>query len=320
MKVNISKNDGFSLLELMVALGVLTIVIASIFKVLNVQISHTVKERSVTLSQTEAELSYSFFKWDFLMAGFGVPVTSAPFRTEDSLFGDHTTSIVLTGSALGPSRNNARWSYRVDFTQDSTSTPIVRFWNDTTRDLRMGDYVMLLSDRKEVIGGPYYIAYTEQRGSDSLLIQLDQLIAAPANIRAPIGSYFIALDSLGNYRSITYQVENEVLKRDDTPILENVVAFKVKFGFDDDGDGLIETWRESLSGLSASQIHSNLRLTRVSLVVRSKKKGRALISPQTIVFPDEPIVGEPVDTLELTHEERKYSYFVVTTLLRPRNL
>jgi len=316
-----NRDSGFSLIELLISLVILVIVITSIFRLLNIQVFHTVKERGVTLAQTESQLGYRFFKWDFLMAGFGIPLDLAPFSTDDSLSGENSVALLLEGSALGPDRLNARWSYRLDFTQDSTSSPIVRYWADSIRDLKTGDYVMLLSDRKERIGGPYYVSYTELLGGDSMRIYLDQIISTPATIKAPLGSFFIALDTLGSYQNALYWVDDQgILRRGNTPLLDGVIAFKVKFGFDSDGDGLVETWTEDLSDLSPHEIHSNLKITRFSLVVRSKKKGRALTSPEYIIFPDEPMVGEPQDTVEIPVDMRRYSYFVLSTLMRPRNL
>lgn len=314
-------DKGFTLIEILIALSMLTIVIIAIFRVLNIQVFHSVEQRGVAISQTESQLGYRFFKWDFLMAGFGASLDLSPFYTDDSLEGENSVALSLRGTALGLDRLNARWSYRLGFTQDSTPAPIIRYWADSTRDIKMGDYIVLLSDRKEKIGGPYYVSYTELLGGDSMRVYLDQIIASPANIRAPLGTYFVALDSVGSYQNVTYWVDDEgTLKRGDTPLLSGVVAFKVKFGFDNDEDGLIDDWREDLEGLTPQQIHSSLKLVRVSMVVRSRKKGKAIISPQLIIFPDEPMVGEPIDTLEISGGMRKYSYFILSTLLRPRNL
>jgi prepilin-type N-terminal cleavage/methylation domain-containing protein len=316
----LGRERGFTLIELLVAMVILLFVITAIFRVLNVQIYQTVHQRGITMSRTEAQVGYRVLKWDFLMAGFGTPLDEKPYETVDSLAEESSDAVLLRGAALGLTRRMARWSYRIDYTQDSTSTPIVRFWNDSTRDLRGGDYVLVLSDRRERIAGPIYIASVEYIGGDSLRIYLGEAIESPVYLRVPLGTYFVALDTLGDYKTATYWVDDGVLKRDGTPLLRGVYAFKVHFGLDYDGDGVMDEWLDDLSGVQPLDLRSYMKLTRVSLLIRSKKKSRATIADSLILLPDEALVGEPVDTVVIPESSRKYTFTVISTLLKPRNL
>src|SRR3990172_13142421 len=83
--------NGFSMVEILVAVSILSIVLAGLYNLFNSQVRSFEAQRDVLVTQRDIRASLSLLERDVRMAGFGVPRGSNPVAAlQDGIVGDAT--------------------------------------------------------------------------------------------------------------------------------------------------------------------------------------------------------------------------------------
>src|SRR3990167_7115615 len=85
------RQRGFSFIEIIIAVSILTFVIAALYNLFNSQYRSFEAQRDVLVTQRDIRASLSLLERDIRMAGFGVPRGSNPVAAlQDGIVGDAT--------------------------------------------------------------------------------------------------------------------------------------------------------------------------------------------------------------------------------------
>lgn len=249
---------GVTLIELIVALGILSILLTGVFVIYRSQMRTATTQQSISILQTDVQQALNIIKWDLLMSGYGVPANVNPVwgvnRTNIS------DSLILrsTGFLLG---GTTRWSYVMDAMGGNEI--IVRRWNDERQDIRVGDVIVIMTDRKGVVS-PFLTV--NSRESMSYNNQNAYRLTLSSNVQTAQGNFVFVVPG-GQVASAIYWHRNDTLFRNNEPFLLNVEDFQVSYWVDLNGNGLMESAERIMNPASVKNFTNFLRSTRVSLVL-----------------------------------------------------
>jgi prepilin-type N-terminal cleavage/methylation domain-containing protein len=185
--------SGFTLLEILIAIGILAIIMAMNSTLLQQMIRSTRQQGAVVTSQFETALGLEVFRNDLAGSGYGLlaAFSDTVSYTEPTADGDtgavfsdgssgvprplvHSNSVavstfiansdylVIKSLSVGVDDAANKWTY---ITSDSTQP--VHTWGDNTLDMDNGDYMIVIKPRETtdstaqlvVAGGAYYLMY-----------------------------------------------------------------------------------------------------------------------------------------------------------------
>lgn len=149
-------SGGFTLVEMLVALGIFSVIMSGLFAAYSTQVKHTSREYRIAEGQVEVGIAKGIIERDLILAGYGLaddysdalsPAVTTPIavRKTDS----NPDTLVLMGTALGINSRGAQgWNYI------RTTTPALSFgagWGDLREDLTTGDRVIIMeADTKKL--------------------------------------------------------------------------------------------------------------------------------------------------------------------------
>jgi len=305
---------GMTLVELMVSMVILMIVLGAVYSIMSIQQTRATNVSKTAVLQTDAQVAFTLLKWDLLMVGLGYPFT----RSDAIFVPAGGSNVLLKAVGLGFEMNRARWSYVLTHAFGEPQTELLlRRWADTLSNFRGGDTVLMLDANREPIYQNIVIADVETTFYYDTLWERDipaQRIFLSGAVAIDYGTIVFQRSSTPYYSALTYTSLNDTLKRGNEVLLTNVEAIQFRYGIDQNGDGVVETWS-----------NQNATLPNPSYL---KKWGIRF----TAVFTSEPILGykypansitienSPPYTYTLSPVQQRKKRVILQTTVYPQNL
>ncbi len=259
MNKGAKKDRGFTIVELIVVMGILSVVMAAIYTAYSVQLRQGMVEYRLSASEMELQIARSVMEHDIAMAGYGLdkqdppsttpPVTVAPVSNTPAAGGD---TLTMNGTALGrASRATQAWTFTLTGTnlnqlsgyysntdplqtlKSSPSSDRIIFINPITQAL------LEASTTNGDTGTTWLFKYLPSTGSSpnvpdaipALVSVLAYGLTTSATLSAP---YNAVTYSLGGTPPSTCAPGTFNLQRSENgsaqPLLDCVLDFKVAFG------------------------------------------------------------------------------------------
>lgn len=338
--------NGMTLVELLVALAIFSIVIAGVYGVYTAQVRHSTREYRVAESEMEHQIFKSVMERDISMAGYGIadeygalafnPIQiSATNGTPDTL--------TLRGTAIGLSSRSAQgWTY-INTIARPTALADFRSWADNRENVETGDRVIYMEpNAKEILGTVIYTfpaapLATEISGSwrGFLVYDLNKdstnnpyytvqylLGGAPPTNCAQGTQNLLRAESRNNDPPVPSERE---------PILNCVLDFQVACGLDTDENGAMDLWDNGCvqaGTYDRRSLKARLKQMRVYILVQVANRDPDYTysnpDPAYAANPDRIWVGDfdlaTGREVTLTAEQRRYRWRVVSSGITPRNL
>lgn len=307
---------GMTLIEVMVSLVILMIVLGAIYSILTIQQQRATMVSETSVLQTDAQVAYTLFKWDLMLAGLGHPKNNAVLTSFNNTGYLGSDGINLRGVGFGFEMNQTRWSYMLE-EADGTQLIVARF-KDTTTYFRPTDHIVILSDSREILDPPGEVivtqvdtfTYYDENGNPKPAQRLT--INAPAltkNVQIVITYNNPDIYNTG----ILYQVNNGTLKRGTEDLLDNVENIQFAYGLDTDEDTIIDTWYNNIpDGLLRPTPYGRRWALRYTMVVTSR-------SIPNYTYPNANVTVED-NTYALTDAMRHRKRTFFSGILYPQNL
>lgn len=309
------KRKGMTLVELLVALGIFSILSIVVLDVFTRQLSTSVKQRGISRLQTDFQSALALLKWDILMAGYGVPSSQNPIDGTNS-----NPDVLNLRSVDPPVGGTGKWTFTLTANSGGggSNSIMVRRWNDARVDIGIGDRITAMPDTKEPIANfPAQVTnvdnqnYTTPNGDTipARVLTLDH----PVSISK--GIFIFALPQNTSDMYITYELQNGQLLRNGVPVINNVEDFEVGYWYDKNENYELDLgnneWIYDISSLSPTE-REKIRLVRVKLVVLGERD-------ENYVYPTNTIDVEG-HSYTLTTEQRHYRRRIYTVNAKVRNL
>lgn len=346
----ISDIKGFSLVEMLLTIGIFSIILAAVSVAYVAQVRHTTREFTLSESEVELQLARNILKRDIEAAGYGLAEDYDFDNDGDQDFNPvpigatnaNPDSLSLTGTALGAgNRASQHW------THIQTGAPTFRFWGDVREDPDAGERVILINpSTRELIG----------QGSDWRFVYTNattNLTSDPGSnalTTINVGDLLYGIQTTGNaatdqpYATVSYSLSNagvpancapntnnlvrtETWKTDasvvSTEVLLNcVLDFQVAFGLDTDEDGVVDAWDNggaTAAGYDLVALKQRLKQVRVYLLVQAGRQDPGFTFSSGTVRVGDSALGIGRD-VTLNSNQTNYRWRVVGLSVTPRNL
>lgn len=342
--------SGFSLVELMVGLviGLLaTMVIMQVFSVFEGQ------KRSTSGSadaQTNGSIALHTIERDTQMAGFGLPVPmadkdNASLKCDPSPTFDHDADPATPALELSPVTivDGASDTVTVRYSNSgmgSIPVKIVDPGNATTAIGLATENNMGCSDNDIVLisnGASCVMTRVGDANGNPNTLQNISLVAT-----TPLGNPIVAgakLTCMGNWRDFSYQVVNNQLQLNGTPIVSEIVDLQAQYGISGTANSNVVTqWVDATGAWAAPSIadRNRIKAIRVAVVARNNLLEKEVVSTACSSITDPaptgvcawdatsaaPAVASPAPTVDLsgTADWDRYRYRVYETIIPLRNV
>ncbi len=343
---------GFTIIELIVGMGIFSVIIASAYMMYATQVKHASREYKVAGAEIELGIAKHLVERDVFMAGYGLPddfgclnFIPAPRPIEaDDTTNTVPDSLTLRGTALGAESTGAqRWTY-ID-----AVGPVFIQWGDIREDLEYDDHVIVMepSTRKLIYEGncpseewlyryvsdsinvealPSYTALTKP-SVGNVVYGIGVPSPAPANarpfaaVRYSLGGTPPSACATGTQNLIREESWTDTFTGGDI-MMACVLNMQVAFGLDADENGTIDLWDNggtAAAGYDIQSLEKRLKQVRVYLLMQNSKRDQSYTFPQASVRVGEAALGTG-DNIALTAEQRKYKWKLLTYSETPRNL
>ena len=233
------RSTGMTMVELMISLVILMIVLGAVYSILNLQQTKSIQVSRTTVLQTDAQVAFTLVKWDLLMAGLGYP-----YEDQDALvLANQGADVTLKAVGLGFEMNRTQWSYLLDEVDGSVLQ--VRRWNDSLANFAVGDTIIVMNEVRRpiyedlIITGVDTFTYYDpvwNNPTSALRLTIGPSLSARA------GLLVLRRNADTYYNGLTYTVSGDTLMRGNEALLTNVEAIRFRYGYDQDGDGIVESW------------------------------------------------------------------------------
>lgn len=319
-RMRISNNDpvqsdrtsGMTLVELMVSLVILMIVLGAVYSILNLQQTKSIQVTRTTVLQTDAQVAFTLVKWDLLLAGLGYP-----YELQDALqLSNIGSDATLKGVGLGFEMNRTQWSYLLDDV-DGSSLP-VRRWDDSLANFQIGDTVIIINEVRKAIHQDLIIT-----GIDTFTYYDPIWNIATPGFNLHIGPSITARAGLMVFRrnsdtynaGLTYTLSGDTLMRGNEALLTNVEAIQFRYGIDNDGDGIVESWGAA-NNPPFNANYTNKWAVRFTMVVSSDPMAGYEVLEDSIM-----IENDPPYVIQLDIDRRKQrKRAILSSVVYPQNL
>ncbi len=270
--------NGFSIVEVLIAVSILSLVLAGLYNLFNSQVRSFEAQRDVSITQRDIRASLSLLERDIRMAGLGVPRGNNPVAAlQDGIAGDPAApDSISTNFSPGPI------SYLTSSIVASPGTDNL-IWVASVTDFRVGDPINIINNDDNSLIGAYIV-----NAVDTVNGQLS-LNADPSAAGIDVGD-FVARD----FKTIAYSValnagtgRRELIRNDGTVqsvIIDGVVDLQLSYILDDGSE------------LSAPADLSDIRLVRIDITAQTIKQAAQLGGQQ---IPREIVTIVPVKNVRL---------------------
>lgn len=293
----LKKNSGFSLVELLVALAIFSVIFAVVFSSYITQVKHTGREYRVAEAEIEIGIAKGIIERDIAMAGYGIAEdygTTGFNPSVASATNDNPDTLTLTGTAIGmKSRQAQAWTYingvNPTFGPASVSDTNAT-WSDSRENLETDDRVILMEPGTKKLllqGTEWLFNYDPSNGTfanrlktlsggttyatpsvGTLIYGLCGSSNANCDVAGILQPYYAVRYGLGGTPPSNCAAGTQSLLRNESrtsvptsggdPILDCVLDVEVAFGLDTNEDGTIDTW-DNGGAAAAGYAASDLR-------------------------------------------------------------
>lgn len=305
-----------TLIELTVSVVILGFLLGAIYSILTIQQQRAMQVSRTTVLQTDAQVAYTLVKWDLMMTGLGYPYDQTDAITlVPALDPTSCEEVNLKAVGLGFEMNRAHWSYLLD--DVSGGQLLVRRWDQDASNIQVGDVCMILNESRQPIYNNLLVTavdtttYIDTLWGDSIP---GLVVSAGPGIAARPGLIFIQRDAAIYNAGLTYRLSGDTLYRGNEALLTNVEAIQFRYGVDQDGDGVVETWDRQNAALPNPGYGRNWAV-RFSMVVASE-------GITGFEYPDANVTIEtdPSYTYALNDLDRRRNRVIVSSIIYPQNL
>jgi len=258
----------------------------------------------------------------------------------------------LRGTALGQlNRASQGWSYVSDFDTSTPPKPILKPWGDPREQVEDDDRIVLIDPSSKTLqtdtGGEWIFKVTDN-GTTTDIVHLDgtgltddvgkgTLVyglynSSTHDASTTLQPYYTVHYSLGGASpsicapGTASLLRGESVINDDPvgqPLMACVLDFQVAMGLDISAplDGMVNVWDDDNSivgGFTRDNMNDQLKRIKVYLLVQSGNRDSDYTYPIKDVLVGEAGIGGR--TIELTDEQRKYHWRLVTLSVQPRNI
>lgn len=330
---------GFSLIELLIVIGIFSVLMAAVFTTFSAQMRHGAREYRIGESEIELGIVKKIIERDIALAGYGLADDYAATGYNPRSVSSTADSLTLRGTAPAlTDRAPVAWTYA------RTSTPTFRTWGDSREDLLANANVVLMEPNTRQIltqggGGDWKFKFVDA-GNAPLLVSDNSAWANPV-----IGTvvYGVHPGATEPFAAITYQrdlatappsscaVGTRNLVRTEAwtgvasttiPLLSCVLAFQTAFGLDGNEDGRIDAWDSTgatAGGYTTAQLKKRLKQVRVYLLVQNGNRDTGYTYPAATVRVGDAGLGIGAD-IALDAEQRRFRWRLVSIDVTPRNV
>ncbi len=309
---------GMTMVEMLVAITVLGLLSGAIAAVMVAQIRTSMSQTSQSTVQSDVNLALTMMRWDMAHTGFAQPAKEDLViqSTAPAGLGDNIT---LAGAIAGAEHN--RWSIVLDSTGVAANQILVRRWTgpDTVRNIKVNDTIFAISSLKQRIATTTVITVDDDdvpvADSQSLLTLADDVGMLPGSVIYQTGAFgSVAVAGTAVY---TYNPATRQLLRNGLPLLDNVEQFQVRYFFDQDEDGVIDTTAEfqDVFGAQVDPVRWNFTPLLIGITIVTSPPA---IESKQVDFRNTVDIWDssyPLDPMM----QRRYRN-IHTMLVRPRNI
>lgn len=344
---------GFTMVEMLVAMAIFSIILAGIYRAYSVQLGHLTREYKSADTEIELDIARGIIERDLLMAGFALADNSGELPAEGT--NGTPDTLVLRGTELGlASRGVKGWAV-VDTVDPAGITPTTFLtFNDPREDLRAGDTVIIMEPTERNLKNKGGVTLFKYHGPNNFLtypasadpgtkladvIKQDDLIYGLGMDPGASQTYYAAKYYLATpaTRPVDWAPDTFYLARaesdtaatptedatNDPKILGRVLDFQVAFGLDTDKNGEVDLWdnggASQANAMGIDDYREKVKLVRAFVLVQSGSKDSSYTYPSATVR-----VGDSGDgigrDITLTDEQRRYRWKVLSLRIAPRNI
>jgi len=308
------RSRGLTLIELMISILMLSLILIAIYSIMIAQQTRSEQVSRTTVMQTDAQVAMTLLKWDLMMSGLGYPFNDPAVLTgiNSNVAPDEVT---IRSVGLGFEIGKVHWSYVLTLIPSGSTTVEVRRWDDPKIDFAPGDVIAIINQNRN----PIQVNLTVQT-------------VTPFNYTFPSGEIVPAnhvtfsqpfakdvADALcmfswnpnTYFQGIRFNVANNQLIRNGEALLDNVEDFQIAYGLDQNNDGVIELWQNTIPANPSFLRKWALRFT---MVVTSRGMPGYLWTGGNILVED-----HNYDPLAQVNGIRKKRTFM-STVVYPQNL
>lgn len=302
---------GMTLVEMLVALIILVFVLGAIYTILNMQTVRATQVEKTSVLQTDAQVALSLLKWDLAMAGIAFPKSDNAVQSSNG-GANACDGITVHGAMLGFESGRMQWSWLIDAVSNS-QTILVRAWEDTLFNFRVGDTVVVIDRDRNIMYPPGY-AVVQGTAPDTFVDPHGnpfpgQSLTLDKHVSAIAGLVVIGVDQLAYNTGIALNLAGNQLMRGNEIMLDNVEDIQFAYGIDNDNDNIIETWTDDCPAFATANRRWAIRYTMVltSDIVRG------------YTYPDD-TVGVEDHNYTLTDEQKRRKRTILSGIISPPNL
>ena len=348
------RESGFSLLELMIALAIVSVVLAAASTFFIGVVKQYKIQTKITESNVEGILGLELLRQDLESLGYGLPWNDLPSYSEASSgvlnddgaaprsvvsvdastlgINNGSDYLVIKSTRVGMDNAAGKWT-------TLRAGAVTRDWGSAEENLASGDRVIVLSpggstaDQRVLrtpVGGADFGNLTSYDPDDAFQTNIVYGIGSMAATRFPFNraDYYIADSSVyptpGRCAPITGTLVKRVVKHSDgalgdpLPLLDCVADFQVIFGLDNNADHVVDSWSTNVSVplLSAADLRSQLVEVRIHILAQSGQRDDSYSYPQDNVYVGSESAGRNFPLSGY----RKYRWKQYTIVVKPKNL
>lgn len=354
-----SRRDGFSLIEVIIAMAIFSILVGGIYGAFNSQLGHLMREYRVAESDIEHQIARNVIERDIEMAGFGLaenfddtdgfdPPGQAAAITGGGVGNPDQLSLFGTGVGLR-SRQAQGWTYRENTAGFSFGTI-----GDLREELQVGDKVVVMqahtkrllsadddpSDSIKYADDWLFVYNGPNQPLKSVKNSLDftppknTLIYGMQGSKTTVATqafytvrYYLSPETVGLCAQGTGTLERSEnrqvapLGANIEPLLNCVLDFQAAFQLDTDDDGSLDLTDDdgNIAGdYEEERFRKEIKGTRVALLVQASNRDPGYTFPTSSVWVG--VAGEFGRRVDLTDEQRRYRWRLITFDVTPRNL
>ncbi len=299
---------GMTMVEILVSLVMLSIVLLAVYSILNLQVIRSIQVQRTSVMQTDAQVALSLFKWDLAVIGLGHP------RNDNAItvYNGNPDSLTLRATGLGFESHQTKWTWLLD--KASTATILVYRHSDPNFNFKPGDRLVILDADRKILNPPGPINVISTGNFTYHDMWGNAIPACSVTVDNPVGA-ISGLPAMGFVdavynQGLTLKLVGDRLVRGQDTLLDNVENMQFAYGMDMDGDGIIETWRNTMPGSFSNPARK--WAIRYTIVVTSRPMGGYQYPSNSYTIEDQNIV--------LTNAQRMRKRTFLNGVISPMNL
>lgn len=349
--------NGFSLVELLVALSIFSIIIAVVVESYITQLKHTSREYRIAETEIETGIAKGIIERDLYLAGYGIAddygatgFTPKAAAATNGVGAEDT--LTLMGTALGlKSRASQGWTYMTAANAAaSPATASFQTWIDAREDVQTNDVVILINPSTKTLltqGAEWQFVYPANAATANVTVNTTGGVSysTPSIGTLAYGLYISgATAATQPYYAVWYGLggtppsncasgTQSLLRNEDRtsvptsggdPILDCVLDFEVAFGLntDEDESGRINLWDAggtTAASYSQKDLSKRLKQIRLYILVQSGNYDLKYTSPFTSIRVGDSVIGTGRD-VTLTTAQKNYRWKLISISVTPRNI